>query len=1071
MTPIEKYLARVAEEKKLGADSEQNLRPHFHALLKHYAEAESLSLEFEPRIRGELFMTIPDAKLRRQGVPVGYLEDKDAKDNLNVEIDKKLNQRGYPRENILFENTLSAVLYQRGKRVLECAMDDAEALHHMLLSFVRFQTEEQAGFFKARETLKQIVPALADELRSDLAAEGKSNPDFRAKLDDFLSLAQETINKNLNHGDMIELVIQHLLTEDIFIIFFDEADFHKDNAVSRTVDALMNTLKGRKKDIRGKIAPYLAALRAHIHTMGKEDKKDILKIFYEDFYTALNAKKADVQGVVYTPLAVVRFMIDAAQHLLYKYFDKNLSSPGVTILDPCTGTGIFLTELIERMDAKRLPDKFKGELFANEIDILPYYIANLNIEYAYRERTGSYEEFPNICLIDTLEFQAEGVSNQLFGIANINDENLERAKRQYATEISVVIGNPPYNSNQKSENDNNQNKSYASVDERIKNTYIKESTAQKTKQFDMYKRFIRWASDRIHEKGMVCFITNNSYIDARQDDGFRKCLQKEFDYAYIYDLRGNARKNDKAEGQSVFNIMVGTAIMFLIKKDNVKDKKAKIFYKSVAEGASRFDKLFALQSQRFEDIENEFEQILPSERGQWLNFGAEDFAEHPALISKEVKNKGLGDERAIFELFSLGACTNRDAWAYDFNPKQLESKIKKIVSVYNQEFPKWKGTDYQDFAMRRDLDYSIQWTRGLLQQMQGHRGLGYEPSMVRPCLYRPFVKSNMYFERPICHEPYQNPKLFPTGKEGENIAIAFLMPEKQLSFSCLAVSTLTNLHLNGRGTFVAPLYRYTAEGEKLLNITGWGMELFRDKYGAEITAEGKDARSAPIRGRGGTAVGAGGTITAEQVFAYCYGVLSSPAYQKKYADNLKTDYPRIPLYPNFAEYCRLGQELINLHAGYENTGAAEGLTIIRDDAYLPEGITRPNKNGVTHPMKIKDMDVRSAAGTGCAGAAKGGGSGFVTLHLDARNRIEGIPAEAFNYKIGSRSALEWVVEYHKFKKLNPAEKHHQTLIEEGLDTYDWASIRAALFDLVPRIVAVSLKTVKILGELERMGDG
>lgn len=1060
MTAIEKYLARVAEEKKLGADSEQNLRPHFHALLKHYAEAEGLSLEFEPRIRGELFTAIPDAKLRRQGVPVGYLEDKDARDNLNLEIDKKLNQRGYPRENILFENTLSAVLYQRGKRVLECPMDNAEALHQMLLSFVRFQTEEQAGFFKARETLKQIVPALADELRADLAAEGKGNPDFRAKLDEFLSLAQETINKNLTHGDMIELVIQHILTEDIFIIFFDEADFHKDNAVSRTVDALMNTLKGRKKDIRQKISPYLTAVRAHIHSMGKEDKKDILKIFYEDFYTALNAKKADVQGVVYTPLAVVRFMIDAAQHLLYKHFDKNLSSPGVTILDPCTGTGIFLTEIIERIDAKRLPDKFRGELFANEIDILPYYIANLNIEYAYRERAGSYEEFPNICLIDTLEFQGDGASDQLFGIANINDENLERAKRQYAAEISVVIGNPPYNANQKSENDNNKNKAYAAVDERIKNTYIKESTAQKTKQFDMYKRFIRWAGDRIHGRGMVCFITNNSYIDARQDDGFRKCLQKEFDYAYIYDLRGNARKNDRAEGQSVFNIMVGTAMMFLIKKDGIKDKKAKIFYKSAKEGASRFDKLFALGSQSFEEIESEFEQILPSERGQWLNFGAEDFAEHPALISKEVKNKGIGDERAIFEFFSLGVLTARDNWAYDFNPKQLESKIKKTISVYASEYPKWQGTDYQDFAMRRDLDYSIQWTRGLLQQMQGRRGLDYKPSMVRPCLYRPFVKSNVYFERPICHEPYQNPKIFPTGKEGENIVIAFnAIPTPYLDplVTTILCDYKYNIGGGNGGAHVVPLYRYTAEGEKLLNITDWGMALFRDKYGAETTAE--------------------------QVFAYCYGVLSSPAYQKKYADNLKTDYPRIPLYPNFAEYRRLGQELINLHAGYDEgmdarsaagagcTGAAEpweNLTVIRDDAYLPEGITQPNKNGVTHPMKLsKDGKGRTPTVPECTGGAS---EGLSTLHLDARNRIEGIPAEAFNYKIGSRSALEWVVEYHKFKKLSPAEKHHQTLIEEGLDSYDWASIRAALFDLVPRIVRISVETVRILGELEELGE-
>ncbi|MGL5253565.1 MAG: type ISP restriction/modification enzyme [Brevinema sp.] len=1061
------YYKKINQQKQIGADNEQNLRPIFYELLKSYTDAEELMLQYE-QLERTLFNSYPDARLLRQGIPVGHVENKDAKDDLYKEIDKKLNDRNYPHYNILFENTLRAVLYQNGKRVEDIDMQDADELHRVLLKFVQYETNEQIEFLNALGTLKDILPSLAGDLRDFLQQEAVNNPKFNTQLQEFLQMCQQSMNKYVNQEDVIDIIIQHVLTQDIFIIFFSDANFHRENTISQTVDSLMNTLGPKKREIDAKIETYITVMRKYIHQMGKEDKKDVLKIFYEDFYTALNSKKADVQGVVYTPLAIVRFMIQATDELLYKHFDTNLSQRGVKILDPCTGTGIFLSEIIEFLDPKSLQDKYDNELFANEIDVLPYYIANLNIEYSYFEKTQSYKTFENICLIDTLEFQKDG-EEQLFGMASFNDENLERAKRQYAQDISVVIGNPPYNANQKSENHNNKNKIYVHVDERIKNTYVKESTAQKTKQFDMYKRFIRWASDRLNEHGMISFITNNSYIDARQDDGFRKCVQNEFDYVYIVDLKGNARKNDKTEGQNVFNIMVGTAIVFLIKDSAIKEKKAKIVYCTMPDFANRQEKLYQLTSFKKDFKKIPFEQVLPSKTGQWLNFGAEDFTEHPALISKEVKNKGIGDEKAIFQLFSLGVATNRDNWAYDFNPTQLENKVKKMISVYDKERDTFSKAYLQllqekatinikegaskeeridicsaldrdfEFTMKQDLDYSIKWSRDLLKDMQYDKEYQFNLEVIRPSLYRPFCKQYLAFQDGMIDVIGVNRRLFPTGKEGENICINMPVIGSRHGVPIYASKFMIDLNSFGDPAISVPLYRYegmdarsvagagrtgaTEDGKKLLNITDWGMGLFKERYGANITPE--------------------------QVFAYCYGVLSSPAYQQKYADNLKTDYPRIPLYDDFNKFSCLGQKLIDLHAHYEAIEAYEGLKITRDDSFLPEGIENPNKNRVTHPMKIdKKLGV---------------------LHLDAKNRIEGIPLEAFDYKIGSRSAIDWVVEYHKFKKLNPEkELHHKTLIDEGLDTYNWKEIRAGLFDLVPRLVRVSVETLEVLREL---GDG
>lgn len=309
--------------------------------------------------------------------------------------------------------------------------------------------------------MKRILPDLAKDLREFFKKEEKKiNKKFKENLKEFTKKCQLSINNNITEELAIEMIIQHMLTRDIFVIFFQNANFHMNNIISKSISNILTHINQKSFEITEKIKSYTDCLSSYTKTITKDDKQDILKTFYSDFYKALNSKKADVQGIEYTPIQIVKFMVDASEQLLYKHFNKKLSSRDVNILDPCSGTRIFMAEIINRINLKDLEYKYKNELFSNEIDIMPYYISNLNIENAYFERTNSYEIFENICFLDTLEFQTKLGNNALFGMEEFSEGNVKRAVRQYEKKINLIIGNPPYNANQKSENDNNKNKVY-----------------------------------------------------------------------------------------------------------------------------------------------------------------------------------------------------------------------------------------------------------------------------------------------------------------------------------------------------------------------------------------------------------------------------------------------------------------------------------------------------------------------------------------------------------------------------------------------------------------------------------
>ena len=1027
---IEKYYNEIKEAELNGMNNEQNIREYFYELLKNYTNSQNLKIEretkefvFENGQKKNIFL---DGRIKKENMVIGWVENKDAKDDLNKEIKNK-KEKQYPLLNTIFENSKELVLFQDGKEVIRVNMHKSEELDKVLIKFVSFRPEEYKKFQDAFNNLKRILPDLAKDLREFFKEEKKINKKFKENLKEFTKKCQLSINNNITEELAIEMIIQHMLTRDIFVIFFQNANFHMNNIISKSISNILTHINQKSFEITEKIKSYTDCLSSYTKTITKDDKQDILKTFYSDFYKALNSKKADVQGIEYTPIQIVKFMVDASEQLLYKHFNKKLSSRDVNILDPCSGTGIFMAEIINRINLKDLEYKYKNELFSNEIDIMPYYISNLNIENAYFERTNSYEIFENICFLDTLEFQTKLGNNALFGMEEFSEGNVKRAVRQYEKKINLIIGNPPYNANQKSENDNNKNKVYIDLDKRIKDTYVNLSSAQKTKQYDMYKRFIRWASDRIksEDDGIIAFITNNAYLDSRQDDGFRKSVQKEFDYIYIIDLKGNARKRNKSEGGNIFNIQTGVAIMFLIKKgvsenqnkiNPLNQKKANIKYYNIGDFLSGDKKLMSLQ----QDISFfDFEDIIPDNKGQWLNQTNNDFYEHTALIDKNVKNQKVGkaiEQKAIFKLFSLGIATNRDDWAYDFNKEQLEKKVKYFLKIYNKNRNSFKGIDYLDENKNDNLDYSIKWSRDLKKDLASNREYKFNKSNIRKCLYRPFVYSNLYFDDGVIDVKGISETFFKY-ESSENLTLNFHVSTPRRYTDCFVSNKMIDLNFTViAGIVSVPLYVYE-NGEKKLNITDYAIKEFQKKY--------KDKASP------------------ENIFAYCHAVLSSPKYQKEYEENLKIDYPRIPLYKNFDRFVELGKRLIKLQTEFENFDCRNEeiqLKIEKDFKYMPEDFSMIKLN------KEKGIII-----------------------FDGKNRIENIPKKAFDYKIGTRSALDWIIDYYKPKKLNPQkELHHKTLIENGLNSYDYKNIREYLFELIPKIIEISVETVDIFKELEKL---
>ena len=815
-----------------GSSNEGSIRKAFSNLLDTYCRPRDLrlidELEYVTRTGSKVYPdgTVKDA-LR---LTHGYWEAKDEADTLDKEIAKK-RAKGYPTDNILFEDSKTAILIQNDREVMRVSMRDPEALNRLVTSFVSFERPEIGDFRRAVAKFKDDLPKVLEALREMFDAQQTSNKPFSKALKVFLKLCQDNIHADITLGDVREMLIQHILTEDIFLRIFDDSQFHRENNIARELTRIEETFfigTTKKNTLRGLESYYGAIRQAAAGIADHHEKQGFLKAIYENFYKVYNPKLADRLGVVYTPGEIVRFMLNGTEALLNKHFGKLLEDKQVEILDPATGTGTFITDLLEHIKGNKaaLEYKYKNEIHCNEIAILPYYIANLNIEFTYAQLTGKYEEFPHICFVDTIDnlgFEKTYSGQQRGFDFGLTTENTERVIKQNRGKISVIIGNPPYNANQVNENDNNKNRVYKGIDKRIKDTYISESNAQKTKLYDMYARFFRWAADRINADGVIAFITNRSFIDSRTFDGFRKTMANEFNEVYIVDLGGDVRANPKLSGttHNVFGIQTGVAISFWVKK--YKQKGCKIFYARRPEMETAADKLAWLSDSALNEVS--FEHVTPDDKGNWVNLTHNNFESLLPLGSKITKAAiTSAKEKALFKLYSLGISTNRDEWVYDDSRNTLSRKMEFFVERYEKQK---RGQDFSD---------SIKWSRNLKRRFGQGRHEPFDATRLRPAQFRPYCVKWLYDSALFIDETGAANAMFPL--QQQNISIAFHGISSHNEFCSLACSDITDLNLlkqgNG-GTYVLPLYRYDAEGNRADNITDWGLKQFQKLYGKKIT--------------------------------------------------------------------------------------------------------------------------------------------------------------------------------------------------------------------------------------------
>ena len=997
-----------------GSKNELSIRDAFKDLLNHYAEKKNLMLVPEIAVQGTKGAKVkPDGTLKNAlRLDYGYWESKDEKDTIDDEINAKL-KKGYPQTNILFEDGSTAVLIQHGDVVERVDMSNREKLDKILNQFISYEHPQVTEFNDALKKFQEDLPDIVDALRDMMVQQAKENKTYVEARDKFLEHCKQDINPDFTPDDVREMMIQHILTEEIFNAVFDETQFHRENNIALELDKVIDTFftGDTRRNTLDSIRHYYNVIsNAARNIPDHHEKQKFLKIIYENFYKTYNPKAADRLGVVYTPNEIVNFMIESTDYLLQKHFGKTLADKNVEILDPATGTGTFICDIIDYIPKQYLPYKFKNEIHANEVAILPYYVANLNIEYTYKQKMGQYIEFPNLCFVDTLDntgaLKYTGQQHQLFGFSS---ENTERIKRQNQKKISVIIGNPPYNAMQKSINDENANRKYPSIDKRIRDTFLKLGKAQNQNQlYDMYVRFYRWAMDRIENNGIIAFVTNRSFIDGKTFDGFRKIIERDFNTAIIIDTKSDVRANPKIAGttHNIFGIQTGVAIMFLVKSTELRDE-CEIFYTSLEDDWKREIKLDWLKNNELNNIK--FVQISKSKSSYWINRSVNDFEELIPIASEGGTNK-------LFSLQSIGIQTGRDEWVFDYNSDSLSEKANYFIKVYNK------------CVNNSKIDLSIKWTSSLNNYYDRKLNTIFNSKFLGKIIYRPFTKQYHYQDKILNHRLTKNHyDTFGDELDKENTLICFnTNPVKP--FNLLASKYPVDIHYNG-DTQYFPLFLYRDSETREHNLTDWGLEQFVNHY--------KDKK-----------------IKREDIFHYVYGVLHNPAYRKKYELNLKREFPRIPFYKDFWQWAKWGRQLMDLHINYEE---AKPLQLKRIDEkpkekkkkqkeFFPKVKEPDPMFGIQPKVKVK---LKADKQTG-------------EIEIDEITKLKGIPKEAWEYKLGNRSAIEWILDQYKEKK--PKDK----TIAEKFNTYRFADYKEQVIELLQKVTTVSVETMKIIREMEKV---
>jgi predicted helicase len=977
--PVQNYYEALRQFKTIGVSHEGAVRSAFQTLLEHCGRQFGWKLVAEWQIKRNHGhpLRVDGALVDEFRLTHGFWEAKDSHDDLGKEVKKKLTA-GYPQNNIIFQAPERAILWQNGRVTLDQDITEPVVLVEVLKRFLEHIPPEFEEWTDAIGHFQSQVPELGRALKELIEKEQKSNARFRAAFDDFYALCRQSINPNLSKEAVEEMLIQHLLTERIFRTVFNNPDFTRRNAIAaeieKVIDALTSQAFTRDAFLQSLDRFYQAIDKAARTIEDFSEKQRFLNTVYEKFFQGFSVKVADTHGIVYTPQPIVNFMVHSVEDILQKEFGKSLSSPEVHILDPFVGTGNFIVHIMQAIKKTALAQKYHNELHCNEVMLLPYYIASMNIEHEFYELTGSYETFEGICLVDTFEL-AEPKQISFF-----STENTARVERQKQSPIKVVIGNPPYNMGQVNDNDANRNRKYKGIDARVSETYAKSSKATLVNKLsDPYVKAIRWASDRIGNEGIVALVTNNSFLDQLAFDGMRKHLTQDFDSIFILDLGGNVRRNPKLSGSThnVFGIQVGVSINLLVRtKGGRTGERAVVHYARVDEFWRKEEKYRHLDEVGG-SAQIAWRSIQPDERDTWLTEGLHDeFDQYIPLSTKEKKVSGHFGPHSVFDSHSLGLTTNRDEWLYDFATEGLERKVSTLVENYNLEVARYsRASNVKTIEgfVNNDPRF-IKWTDRLREALKHRKELAFDKSKIRRSVYRPFTNKFVYFDSLLVQRRYQQHVFLPVpSTEAENPLICVSDNGFRSSFSTLMVKVLPNLHLCATtdGFQCFPFYTYNEDGtNRRENITDWALEQFRSHYKDRL-------------------------VTKWDTFHYVYAVLHHPLYRERYAANLKRELPRIPFAPDFRAFADTGKQLAEIHVNYE-----------QQTEYPLERIEKPGAQLDWRVERMKlSKDKRSLIY-----------NDFLTL--------SGIPPEVFEYRLGNRSALDWIIDQYQVST-DKRSGHHQ----------------------------------------------
>ena len=650
--PVKAYYESLDKFDKLGVTHESAVRSAFQSLL------ESCGKQFKWTLVPEYSITLPrNKRIAVDGALIddfrlthGIWEAKDIHDDLPTEVQRKF-EAGYPKDNILFQTPRQAILWQNNEHVLDADLTDPTQLIETLQTFFFHRPQEIIEWEDAVTQFKDKVPDIGRGLAELIQKERQTNHRFTTAFVDFYDKCRQSINPNLSEAAVEEMLIQHLLTERIFRTVFSNTDFVRRNVIASEIEKVIDALTSQsfsRRDFLQSLDRFYIAIERTAETINDfSQKQHFLNTVYEHFFQGFSVEVADTHGIVYTPQPIVDFMVKSVEHILKTEFDRSLSDSGVHIIDPFVGTGNFIVRTMREIRRTALQGKYKTELHCNEVMLLPYYIASMNIEHEFYEATNTYRPFEGLCLVDTFEL-AEPQQMALF-----TAENTERVEQQKKTEMFVVLGNPPYNMGQVNENDNNKNRKYKTMDGRVKDTYAVDSKATlKNKLSDPYVKAIRWASDRIGEEGIVAFVTNNSFLDRVAFDGMRKHLVADFDAIYILDLGGNVRNNPKLSGttHNVFGIQVGVSINFFVKKRGSISSESEIFYACVDELWRKEEKYRYLDSkEQYRNID--WKPIKLDKQYTWLTEGLH--AGFETFIPMGSKEEKAGKGEAVDVMFKI----------------------------------------------------------------------------------------------------------------------------------------------------------------------------------------------------------------------------------------------------------------------------------------------------------------------------------------------------------------------------------------------------------------------------------